>query len=382
MPVQRQASMAAGMAWAEVTVPACGWATFRPGPGEAPPNALHATPSLLENETLRLAFNGKGEITSVFDKEAGRELTAGPCNSFKMYRDVPDWFDAWDIDSMYEMTPVPLDEPAMIEVIAEGPLFASLRVTRKLHDSTMAQVISLRRGSRRVDFATEVDWRERHKLLKVDFPVAIHANSALHEIQFGHIERPNHRSRPFDANRFEVCNHKWTALAEANRGCAVLNDCKYGVNVLGNSINLTLLKSALAPDAYADQGQQSFTYAFYAWNGSLADSEVVRAGYDLNCPVMTAPGDAGEGGSLFGVDAPNVIVEAVKPAEDRSGDVIVRLYEAKHMATRCTLSTILPVSSAAQTDMLEQVQTALPCHDGTIVLDFRPFEIKTIRLGK
>ena len=189
------------------------------------------------------------------------ELAAGLCNSFQMFKDVPSRFDAWDIDSMYEKTPVPLDEPAKVEVIAAGPVVATLRITRKLSNSTLEQEISLRRDSRRVDFHTVIDWRERHKLLKVAFPVAIHANEAIHEIQFGHIARPNHRSRPFDADRFEVVNHKWTALAEQSRGCAVLNDCKYGVNVLGNTIKLTLLKSALAPDMHADQGVHSFTYA-------------------------------------------------------------------------------------------------------------------------
>jgi alpha-mannosidase len=256
---------------------------------------------------------------------------------------------------------------------------ARLRVTRKLHQSTLTQEISLRRDSRRLDFQTVIDWQESHKLLKVNFPVTIHANEAIHEIQFGHIRRPNHQSRPFDADRFEVANHKWTALAEENRGCAVLNDCKYGVNVAGNSINLTLLKSPLAPDMTADKGRQEFTYAFYAWNGSLADSAVVREAYDLNCPVMTAPGAAGER-SLFSVDAPNVVIETVKPAEDGSADVVVRLFESKRMATRCALSTSLPASGAVQTDMLESVQGELPFDNGQISLEFRPFEVKTVRL--
>jgi alpha-mannosidase len=296
-----------------------------------------------------------------------------------MYKDVPTWFDAWDIDSMYALMPIELDEPARIEVVTCGPLVATVRVTRPLHESKMAQEISLRRGSRRIDFHTVVDWQERHKLLKVNFPVNVHADEAVHEIQFGHIRRPNHRSRPFDADRFEVSNHKWTALMEENRGCAVLNDCKYGVNVSGNSINLTLLKSALAPDMTADRGRQEFTYAFYAWNGSFAESRVVREAYELNCPVMPVSGTAGER-SLFAINAPNVVVETVKLAEDGSKDTIVRLYESKRMATRCTLSTSLPIVGAAQTDMLENVQEELPCDGGSIDLDFRAFEIKTVRL--
>jgi alpha-mannosidase len=292
---------------------------------------------------------------------------------------VPNWFDAWDIDSMAELQPVALDAPASFELVASGPLAAGLRITRRLHNSEMTQMAWLRRGGRRIEFRTNIEWRERHKLLKVAFPVEIHAHEGIQEIQFGHIRRPNHRSRPFDADHFEVCNHKWTALAEENRGCAVLNDSKYGVSVLGNTIALTLLKSALAPDGEADLGHQSFTYAFYAWNGSFAESDVVREGYDLNVPPIVTSGDGGEF-SLASLDAANIIVEAVKLAEDRSGDLVMRLYEAKRMATRATLGLGVPVHGASECDMLENPTGALPVEDGQIALDFRPFEVKTVRV--
>jgi len=369
-----------GQTWVEATIPPCGWTTLRPAQGAPVAGSLRAAANLLENELIRVELNAAGEITSILDKEADRELAADVCNSVKMYKDVPTNWDAWDLDSMYELTPVALTGQADIEVVASGPLFARLRVTRKLHNSLMTQDITLRRRSRRIDFHTVIDWQESHKLLKVNFPVAIHANEALHEIQFGHIHRPNHKSRPFDADRFEVSAHKWTALMEENRGCAVLNDCKYGVNVLGNSINLTLLKSALAPDMTADRGHQEFTYAFYAWNGCFASSDLVQQAYDLNCPVTTAPGAGGEA-SFLEPSTPNVIVDTVKPAEDGSGDVIVRLYECKHMATRCTLSTVLPVARATQTDMLEAKECDLALVDGKVSLDLRPFEVKTVRLA-
>jgi alpha-mannosidase len=372
-----------GIPHAEVTVPSCGWTTVKPGGTVSADvdNTLTVTPRLLENALLRVEFNDRGEITSLMDKtvELG-ELTAGPCNSFQMFRDVPSNYDAWDIDSMYGRMPVPLEEPADIEVLSAGPLVASLRITRKLHNSMMTQVVSLRRDSRRIDFRTTVDWHERHKLLKVAFPVAVHADEAVHEIQFGHTRRPNHQSRPFDSDRFEVPNQKWTALMQVNRGVAVLNDSKYGVNVLGNSIKLTLLKSALAPDMHADQGRQDFVYAFYAWKGGFLESDLVREGYDLNAPLMAAPGDAGTR-SLFSVDAPSVIVETVKPAEDGSGDIILRLYEAMKMDVRCELTTSLPVTAAQETDMLEEaVLVEPPVENGRIGLSFRPFEIKTLRL--
>ena len=369
----------------EVTVPSCGWTTITAAEPAAKPadvaNTIVATDRSLENATLRVTFNDKGEIVSLVDKTVALgELATGPGNRFEMFKDVPTRFDAWDIDSMYEQTPVILDDPAEIEVVAAGPLVGTLRVTRRLNNSTMTQEISLRRAGRRLDFRTTVDWHERHKLLKVAFPVNIHANEAVHEIQFGHIARPNHRSRPFDADRYEVANQKWTALMQQDRGCAVLNDSKYGVNVLGDTIKLTLLKSAMAPDMHADQGVQEFTYALYVWNGSFAESDVVREGYDLNAPLMTAPGNAGTR-SLFAVDAANVVIDTVKPAEDGSNDIVIRLYEAKRMTTACRLTTSLPVAAAAATDMLErETVEVLVCVDGTVALTFRPFEVKTVRL--
>ncbi len=216
-------------------------------------------------------------------------------------------------------------------------------------------------------------------MLKVIFPVDIHANEALHEIQFGYLARPNHRSRPYDADRFEVSNHKWTALAEPGRGCAVLNDCKYGVSVEGQEIRLTLLKAALAPDMTADLGKQVFTYAFYAWDGPLTESALQREAYELNAPLTVAAGDAGAG-SLFQLDHPGVIIDTIKPAEDDSGDLIVRLYEWRRTATRCTLSSAVPLAQVHRTNMLEENATPVEVVDGRIALDLRPFEVLTLRL--
>jgi alpha-mannosidase len=166
---------------------------------------------------------------------------------------------------------------------------------------------------------------------------------------------------------------------EEGRGVAVLNDCKYGLSVKGNSINLTLLKSALAPDMNADKGIQTFTYAFYFWEGSLLESRVVQEAYELNVPPLVIPGGS-ESGTVFEVDAGNIILETVKPAEDGSDDVVLRLYESMRTATRCTLRTFLPVKRAIETDMLEAERFEVAMHAGAIDLEFRPFEIKTLRL--
>jgi alpha-mannosidase len=375
----RQALVEVGGKTVQVTVPSCGWTTVQAGATTPTSEGVKVTAHSLENEFLRAEFNAFGELDSLFDKESGRELMSAPGNSLRLYKDVPTMWDAWDIDSMAEKSPVTLNEPVQMEALPGSPLVGEIRLTRKLSQSGLTQIIRLRSGSRRIDFETGIDWQESHKLLKVAFPVDIHAEEAIHEIQFGHLRRPTHRSRPYDADRFEVPNQKWSALAEENRGVAVLNDSKYGLSVQGNSLNLTLLKSALAPDMTADKGVQHFTYSIYAWNGSLAESGVVQESYDLNVPVRVLPGAAGEM-SLFSLDAANVIIETVKPAENEAKDVIVRLYESKRMATRCKLQTALQVKAANQTNMLEENQSDLPFEEGKIALEFRPFEIKTVRL--
>lgn len=139
----------------------------------------------------------------------------------------------------------------------------------------------------------------------------------------------------------------------------------------------------LAPQHAVDarhSGSHSFTYALYVWNGSFAESGVVREGYELNCPPLVAHGRAAAPRSLLGVDAPNIVIETVKTAEDGSSDIIVRMYESIRMATRCTLTTSLPVRGAAQTTMLEAPSRDLALREGVVELDFRPFEIKTVRL--
>lgn len=369
-----------GKTYAEVRAPSCGWKSYTPGKSIKIENTLKAEENLLENNLVRVEFNALGEITSIFDKVNQRESAAGACNSLRMYQDIPSAFDAWDIDSMYRQRPVALPDKAEITVEAEGPLFARIVVKRKLNHSSMTQTITLRRNARRMDFHTVIDWQERHKLLKVNFPVDYHVRSALHEIQFGHLPRPTHRSREIDQDRYEVVNHKWTALAEAERGFAVLNDSKYGVDVLDNSINLTLLKSALAPDMTADRGVQAFTYAFYFWDTPFAESGVVQQGYQLNASLQTVTGNAGLK-SLFQLDQLNIILETIKPAEDASaGDIVLRLYEAMGAKTRARLTTSLPVKSAHMADMLENVLESLAIKDGEIALEFRPFEIKTLRI--
>ncbi|MBQ6959516.1 MAG: alpha-mannosidase [Clostridia bacterium] len=378
VPVQHTAEGLVGL----VTVPPCGAMCLTPC-GTASENEhtarayLTETGAVIENDLVKAVLNSLGEVVS-FTDQTGREYAAGPMNHLLAYKDVPRIFDAWDIDSNYIDQPVSLEEKAELTVKEASGLRAILHVSRKIMNSAWEQDIVLTAASERLDFVTTVDWRELHRLLKVEFPVNVTAAEGVNEIQFGYLARPNHRSRLYDKDRFEVCNQRYSALCDQSHGAAVLNDCKYGISMNGNALQLSLLRAAASPEMRADNGVHTFTYAFTGWNGSFLDSPVVREAYDLNVPLQTAESGCAPF-SAFSVDASNVFIDTVKPAEDGSGDVILRLYEAKRGDTACHLAVNIPIQAAYLCDMLENRLEARPVTDGKIVLHFHPFEVKTIR---
>jgi alpha-mannosidase len=359
----------------------------------------YTLPVVFETEILRIAFNNRGEILSMYDKESGRELAAAPMNRFMLYADVPSSCDAWDIESSSELLPLPIEGPAELELVASGPLVWKLRVVRRIGSSTLSQEIVVRQHDRRVDFHTVVDWRERHKLLKVCFPTTVQTDEALHEVQFGYLARPTHRSRAYDAVRWEVWHHGWAAIMDRGCGCALMNDCKYGISVGRGSLELSLLRGSCAPDPVADLGRHEFTYAVYAWSGDFSDSAVVCRSRELNILPMvlsgkpckgqtpehsqlTEPGlpDLAGNFSLFKLEPANLVIQTLKPADDGSEDLILRLYESMKASTRGVLTPGFPVREAWLCDLLENKTAPLTQQEGDLALDFGPFEIKTVRL--
>lgn len=373
-----------GKTVAQVPLPSCGCTVLLPAEKAAPVKdgvsvSLDADGAVLENGRIRAVLDGNGELTSFVLKETGREFAAGPMNRFLLYKDVPRIFDAWDIDSPYEQQPVELDPAAKLTLVSDSPLRCALRVEKTVGGSTLSQVISLEAGSARLEFDTTVDWKELHRLLKVSFPVDVYAAEGYNEIQFGYMKRPTHRSRAYDKDRFEVCNHKYTALCDPTHGAAVLNDCKYGVSMLENAINLTLLRAPAAPEMRADNRVHHFLYAFTAWEGPFGGADVVRQGYELNVPVTAAcGGKASE--SYFAVSNPAVILDTVKRAEDGQG-LIARLYESKGGDCTAEFTFPDPLKAAALCRMNEEILEALPAGNNRVRLHFKPFQVVTLRLS-
>ncbi|MGR3501248.1 alpha-mannosidase [Pseudaestuariivita sp.] len=333
----------------------------------------------LENAHLRLEIDNTGALTRVLHRPTGREVLAPDQdgNQLWFFEDRPISWDAWDIDVFHDDRCERVHTPARIEVLEEGPLRASLRLTWSYNDSAIRQTIRLAAGSPRVDFETEVDWAEQHTLLKVAFPVDVHASRARYDIQWGDIERATHRNTSWDYARFEVPAQKWADLSETGFGVAVLNDCKYGYDIRENAIRLTLVKSSTNPDPGADQGLHRFTYSLLP---HAADLPLVRAeARRLNAPLQLIAGTPKTPvPPPVTADVDHVTIETLKPAEDGNG-FIVRLYEAQRRRGPVTLSFAQPMASVTEVSLLEDPLRALPITDGTVTLTLTPYQIVSLR---
>jgi len=211
--------------------------------------------------------------------------------------------------------------------------------------------------------------------------VAVRSPRATYEIQFGHVERSTHSNTSWDQARFEVCAHRWADLGEAGYGVALLNDCKYGYDILGSVMRLSLLRAPTHPDPAADRGKHRFTYALMPHPGDFREAGVIAAAEDLNHPLRVVRGGLapGERRSVVEVDRPQVVVEAIKRAED-SDAAIVRLYESWGGRCRAVLRTSLPASRAYLCDLIEREREEVPVSGGRIELDVAPFKILTLKL--
>ncbi len=350
-------------------------------------NQFIVTERLLDNGILRVELDGDGLISRIYDQFNEREVLEPGArgNQLHLFEDRPLFWDAWDIDPFYQEKGRVITELDSVEVLEEGPVRGALRITRSFGASRIVQTIRLAASSNLLEFATEVDWHEEHKLLKAAFPAAINSSRATYEIQYGNTERPTHTNTSWDAARFEVAAQKWVDLSEGDYGVALLNDCKYGHDTLGGTLRLTLLRSPKAPDPEADMGRHTFTYALLPHTGDFREGGVAQRAYELNAPPRTMHLPPGRKGSLpserrvFEVDRDGVFIEAVKRAEAEDA-VIVRLYDAYNRRGPVTLRTALPVSSAHVCDLLERDEEKLPVQEGTIQLYVKPFEIVTVKL--
>jgi alpha-mannosidase len=384
--------LADGSAAVFVAVPASGAVRLSSPTGPVPTPVSVTGGRILDNGLVRVALDENGLFASVRDLAADREVLAPGArgNLLQLHPDLPSHWDAWDVGRHYRHVCTDLTAVESIQVTEAGPLVGAVRVARAFGDSRIVQTVTLRAGSRRIDVLTEVDWHEREKFLKAAFPLDVHADRSAAEIQFGHVFRPTHTNTSWEAARFEVYAHRWVHVAEAGYGVGLLTDSTYGYDAARatrpdggttTTVRLSLLRAPQSPDPHADQGTHRFAYALLP---GAAMAETIAEGYALNLPLRAATGDAaGVTEPLVRVDGDAVTVEAVKLADDRGGDVVVRLYECLGGRARTRLRTGFPVARARVVDLLERPLDAgtVPLGpDGAVPVDLRPFQVLTLRL--
>ncbi|MFI9027745.1 alpha-mannosidase [Streptomyces sp. NPDC053560] len=365
-------------------------------PEPAAPNGTGCVPRagggyVLDNGLLQAEIDGRGLLVSLYDLRAERETLAPgkAANLLQLHQDFPTMWDAWDVDEFYRNTVTDLVEADEVTAV-DGGTAGAIRVRRTFGDSSVTQVLTLPPGAARLEIATEVDWHETEKFLKAAFPLDVHADRVAAETQFGHLYRPTHTNTSWDAAKFEACAHRFVHVEEPGWGVALVTDSTYGYDAsraaretgrgTTTTVRLSLLRAPRFPDPRTDQGVHRFRCALVPGAG-LGDA--VREGWALNLPERRVTGAAAVE-PLVSVADDAVTVTAVKLADDGSGDVVVRLHEARGGRARTRLSCGFPVASAVRCDLLERPagDGGEECEDGVLDLALHPFEIVTLRLAR
>ena len=366
-----------------VTLPAMSISTiyFVEGSAETreTPFAYDASARTLHTPHYDVVWNEKGQFTRLYDLDNAREVLAegARANVLEIYEDKPLNHDNWDIDIFYLFKHEEATLAGEPELIENGALRFVLRFRYTYRHSEFTQDVIFYTESRRIDFKTEAEWHENHRVMKAAFPVNIRSTHATYDIQYGHVERPTHYNTSWDYARFEVVAHKWADLSEEGYGVSILNNCKYGHNIYENAMHITLLKAGKNPDTEADMGHHEFTYALLPHTGSAAQGETIEESVRLNLPVHVLAGSAAKE-SHIEIGNRGVYIDALKKAED-GDDLVLRVHECRGGHVKTELNPGVSIRGYIPCNLLEEPTGAF-VESKTIPLSLAPFKLATFRL--
>jgi alpha-mannosidase len=371
-------------------VPSFGYRIYRATPAEKPGEAVRAgltvTSRGLENEFFRIELDEKtGWIRSLYDKRAKREVLSGPGNVLQSLLDEPESMSAWELGLKGE--PVNLGGAGeTVRIIESGPVRGVIRITTHHGNSVFEQDLTLAAGVPRVDCRMRLDWQERNQMIKVAFPLNLKSAQAEFEIPFGSVSRP--------PDGTEVPALRWVDVSDpvSGTGVSLLNDCKYGFDVKGTTLRMSVVHGATSPDPEADRGRSELLYSLYPHQGTWKEADTIRRGYETNSALIVRTGMSHKGTlpaeRSFVLSSPsNVVLSGFKMESGyNSRNVIVRLYEAFGRKTEARISFPWPVE-VRETDLIERpVKGAAPWvssgEDNGIAVSLKPYEIKTLRVAR
>lgn len=350
----------------------------------------------INNAVLTVHIDHRGLIDSLVDETRHRELVprGEQIGRLVISRDIPNQWDAWNIDDDYMRHETIIESCESITANNDDQGNAVVVINRKFGASSYIQTIHVAMGSSKVEFSTDIDWHEKHKLLKLEFPLDMSSLYAQSEIQFGHITRPIHTNTSWQKAKFETMAERWVRVEEDRFGVVVANDQTYGHGIFRVSgpdgphvvIGESLLRGPLAPDPHADQGN------FRMQTTLLIGADVqdaIEEGYRLNAPLRSLRGEQTVK-PIISMKTGNAVIEAVKLADDESGDAVVRIYESHGSRTTAVLELDQSFTQGELTDALESSlpnnsvdsRCLKPDKHRCIELSLKPFEICTLRLRR
>jgi alpha-mannosidase len=378
---------------------------WHPKPGEptlacelgayVPPQNPASDEYLLQNDDhtgLSVRVNKKsGCITTISDNKTAFDwLAPNVCGGqLQFFKDTPKQYDAWNIDpGTLDVPPMTIEKADSVESVTNSDGSESMRVTSHWQNSKFVQTISIQGDQ--VDIDNDIDWHEKHVLLKAAFPLAVTSDFATYEIPYGTIERPTTRNNSFEKAQFEVPAMRWADLSGAGpdgkvHGLSILNQDKYGYDAVGNVLRITLLRSPTWPDPDADQGEHHFHYALYPHAGTWKDALTVRHGWEYDYPLQAVVTTAHAGSlpaehSFASVSPDNVVLTAFKKAEDTNA-LIFRVYEWAGKETTAEFHVPPGATGATVTNLMEQPEgDPLSVTRDVVKVPIHPYEILTIRV--
>ena len=366
-------------------VPSLGAAVYWVRPGRTPDDRSFAgSRTHLENEFLSVDVDpATGQITRLYDKKARHNAVAegGRANVLQLLVDEPAQWDAWNTGFTGKQWTI----DSVKSLRAGGDAVERwIEVEKPWNGTQITQRIVLRRGEPFVEVDNHVEWHERHKFLKAAFAWNVTADSATYEIAYGAIGQPAEPRTQAEGAKYEHAGHRWGDLSDSSFGVSVLNDSKYGWDVHGHTIRLSLLRAPLWPDSLADRGPQDFRYGIYPHAGDWRQGLTEREGQAFNIPMVAVAttahaGPAGRSWSVAVPAEPDVYITAAKRAED-SPALVLRVVEWHGKATTTTISFGHAVKRVRRANLLEDPGMALPLAPGgrSVSLTLRPWEIATL----